>query len=154
MLMSFQSHRSWIRVFETYAVARCKSDLDFRVFCLIVVIRFWLLSRLWHVSERLEVPLLYQQASSLTSLTWAHEKSIRSRPEPTANQTSLNRSCRTLQNASDQYKILSYQYIDPSRSHPRVRYEDLSESAAPTYLQLDSWIRWHAPDDSRIQLIC
>jgi len=88
------------------------------------------------------------EPSSLTSLTWTQEKSLghmspRRKPRAlprahiwsdiTHSDPLLNRNCTTLRDANNQYKDPSYQYNNPSRSHPRLR-----SLLLPRYLQLDS----------------
>jgi len=82
--------------------------------------------------------------NSLTGLTWAYEENFRPHPESTSDQTSLNQSYTTFRQANNQYKILFYQYRNPSRSHPRL-WHDLATVALLT-------AGWHVPRDSRIRL--
>jgi len=87
-------------------------------------------------------------ASSLTSLTWGEEESLehmgprrklRSRPEPTSDQTSLVRihyssGAALLPGTPTISTRISYQYKDPSRSHPRLRHKNPPKLATPVLL--------------------
>ena len=58
---------------------------------------------------------------------WAQEESLGHRPEPTSHQTSLTQihystgAARLFRTSTISTRILSYQYEDPSWSHPRFQ---------------------------------
>ena len=84
-------------------------------------------SRSRHVFKHLEALLLCQQTQLTYKPNMGLRKKTRVSPEPTSDQASLNQSCTTLRD-------VSYQYINPSQSHLKLRHEDPPKLATPALL--------------------